>query len=296
MTEYLYQNYQGPEAFLFFGCDTSGKDRAAGLANRLAGDGVRLFFACTGEQEKADRNANPADTAEAVGRSAGCVLFLTKKAVSRLEFRNIVNFSLNEHKKLICFLMEEFALSDGMDMQLANICVEKWESEEEALELLKKRQLLTQEVIGTRFPAERKVSWNKRLLLIGLLILLVLGFLLGAAQIVQKRIAYYQSPAYILQDADGSSYLNASAYGQEGLDALSGMKITELNLAGAGLTNVEALSGMRVEVLDISDNPLITDLFPLKQCEGLRQLKISQDMLDYAYMVRNSGFDIIVTR
>jgi len=295
MTEYLYQNYTGPGAFLFFGCDTSGKKEAAALANRLAGEGAALFFTAVGSEKQEEGYAEPSDTAEAVKNAAGCVMFLTPFGVSRLELRNIVNFILSEHKKLICFKLGDFPLSEGLDMQLANVPVAAWKGQEEAIELLKQEKILSQEVLGAD-AKPKTIDRKKKILMIVLIVLLVSGFAFAAARIIQGRIAYYQSPAYILRNAGGSVYLNASVYGQEGLDALKGMTITELDLRGAGLNNLNALTEMNVEVLDITDNPGLTDLYPLASCEGLQKVRISQDLLPYAYMVRDCGFEIIVEK
>lgn len=294
-TEFAYQNYSGPESSLLFVCDRAGRDRAASLANRIVRDGGRVIFDLVGAKESEGGFCTPETAAQAIETGGRPVFFLTGAAVSQLEFRNRINFALSLKKKPLCLKMEEFELEQGLDMQLANAQVENWTSETEAMELLTKEELFTQEILGGgQLP--RKADRKKKLLVLLGLLLLVLGTGLGAAKIVQDRIAYFRSPAYVLRNADGQEYLDASVYKEEGLEALAGKNIGELDLTDAGLTDISALENVQVRILDLAGNPGIHDMYPLLKVKGLEEVRVSQDMLNYIYMVKDCGFEIVVER
>ena len=289
MEKVLYKTYCGTLPSLFVAWGEDGTKAASELVNELCNMSVRTCYFETGSK---DVNAASL-TAEAIRNCSAAVFVLTKKAVEELEFRNIINFAINEHKKIICIKAEEFKLSHGMDMQLANIETIDYSSAAECTEKMKNSEIITQNVLGQ--TAERKnINRKKQIVFTSIILAGIIAFAIGAFFIVRERIEYINSAEYVLRNADGQSYVDGREFAEDAIAALEGVSIGELDLSESGLHNLEGVDKICMKSINIAGNPDINTLYPLFDCKELEKIKISQDMLALANRLSDS-FEIVVT-
>jgi len=291
--KYAYENYIGDGDFIFISCTKADRTKAVSLAENLAGDGIKVFFDIADEV----KSKSPEKIAEAIDKCESGIFFISEKACENLAFRNEINYALEIKKDIFCISCDDKAFTHGLDMQLANIPQDTWEDTcyEELCGKLKEHQIITQDTMGGT-PVKKNVNVTKQIVFAAIIVVAIALFIFGAIRIVENRVAYYQSAEWILRDADGSEYLNISIYGEDGVKALQGKTIGELDLSGSNIEDLSGIAGINVNVVNVSDCANLHSLKPLMQCENIKTIKLSQDMLKYAYGLRGQGVEIEVTK
>ena len=288
MADFSFDPYSGPEPFLCLVSDRSETREHVVLANRLASSGIRVFFARTG-----DRSLLPESLSGAILNAAGVILFVNDSTVSRLEFRNAVNYALALKKPVLAVKPEGYVPSHGLDMQLANVMTVPDGNAAELLDRISATGILSEAVKGDGM-VKRPVP-VRRYLLTALLLLIGTGLLIGSVFIIRNRVAYYNSPEYLFKNIGDSEYLDVSHYGDAGIRALSGKWIGELSAKHMGLKDVEGFRSIDMNVLDLSGNPEIVSLVPLEDCPSLYLIRISGDMAHLARDMMDRGKTVEVT-
>lgn len=283
MKAFAYQSYTGTEPFLLLKACKADMPYALSLGDKLVREGVRVFLdVCESNDSQV-----PEQTAGAIGRCDRAIFLLSEKACESLELRNAVNYALAIKKELLCLKTDTGKLSHGLDMQLANVTMLPYD-DKTVMDELRTHECLTQSVIGEGM--ERKnVNRKKQLVLAGIAMVIVALLAVGGI-FVKQRIAYYRSAEYVFRNADGSEYINIASYGPEGIAALAGKSVKELDLTDGGFTDLRGIGKVKVEQLTLAGNPDLTDFHEIFYCEGLRCLVVSQDMLE---AVNNYPYDNI---
>lgn len=289
MKRSAYRSYTGTEPFLFLKACKSDSAAALALIDKLVSEGVRVYFDLCGTSD-----AQPYEqTADAIRRCDCAIFILSEKACDSLEMRNAVNYALEIKAKLICFNTDGGKLSHGLDMQLANVTVLPYDGNT-AMDGLLSHECLTQSVMGGGME-RRNVNRKKQLVLAAIVVMIAALLALGGS-FAKQRIDYYRSAEYALRDADGSEYINIAAYGSDGIAALAGKSVKELDLTDGGFTELTGIMNVGVETLILTGNPELTDLHEIFYCEGLQRLEISQDMTEAVCKYPRGDLQIVVTR
>lgn len=292
MKTFKYESYSGEEEYLFVCCCRNDFEKAAACAEQLiAVNRVRVFFdVCD------DSVNNDAETiAEAIFHCNGAMFFLSAKSCADLGFRNSINYAIGLQKSILCIKTEEFAVSHGLDMQLANVPILMYKDASAASTEIIESGIVTQQMIGQGMEL-RKREHRKTLQYLMLAAGIVIIFSVAAFFIIKGRVDYYNSPEYLLRDADGSEYIDISAYKEEGLEAMQGMSVGTLSLKDGDFHDLNAIAGISAAVVDVTGNPNVSTLWPLTQCKDLEAVKLSQDMLQFANDLVKAGITVIVTR
>ena len=281
MTKYFsYLPYKGVNSFAYFGCTKEDEAIASELADALVSEGFRLY--CDSCSSKYKNSAE--EIASALNSADSAIVLLSEKSVENLAFRNAINYLLSMRKKLVCIKLGDFKLSHGLDMQLANVKTISYTSIEDVVNEILTSDVLTQDMIGEGM--EKRVFNRKRnFIMAGMIAAAVLIFVVSAVTIIDKRT----SPEYLFKDVDGYEYLNISKYGDEGIAALAGKRIGELDLSGGKYSNLAAVKDIKVKTINVSDIGELA-LRSLRQIEGLETVKISQDQVSYAGELFDAGF------
>lgn len=281
MTKYFsYLPYKGVNSFAYFGCSKEDEAIASELVDALVSEGFRLYCDSCGSKYKNSAE----EIASALNSADGAIVLLSEKSVENLAFRNAINYLLSMRKKLVCIKLGDFKLSHGLDMQLANVITISYTSIEDVVNEILTSDVLTQDMIGEGM--EKRVFNRKRNFIIaGMIAAAVLIFVVSAFTIIDKRT----SPEYLFKDVDGYEYLNISKYGDEGIAALAGKRIGELDLSGGKYSNLAAVKDIQVKTINVADIGELA-LRPLRQIEGLETVKISQDQVSYAGELFDAGF------
>lgn len=266
-SRFVYKSCITDAGFLYIACNDGGDKKASKLANLLAGEGAYIYYDIM--------KGEPREAADAITKAKATVFILTKDAVDSLAFRNKVNFAINEKKHIICLNVDDCKLSYGLEMQLANIPVLRFESVGNAMDILKEKEVLTQEVMGGSMDRVN-ISYTRRIVTGVIIAIAIIGFLVGSFFIIKGRMDYLNSDAYRI-----------TQYGNV---------LGSLDLSNMGISDISAISGMTIRVLDISNNPLLTDMSPLLEVKGLEKVYVDQDMLKYLVKYKDSGFLIIANR
>ena len=284
--QFTYLPYTGMGDYAYFGCASVDEPGAAAVADLLGKRGFHLFCdSCGGKYAQ-----TPAEAAQAIFHSKGAVVFLSEKSMESLAFRNAINYLLSLRKPLVCVKMGDFQLSYGLDMQLANIKMLPYTTAEETAQALMGSGVLTQEMVGE--PMGKRSFHRKRTyIILGMSAAAVLIFALSVGTVIQKRT----SADYILRDTDGSAYVNIAEFGDEGLSAMAGKTIGELDLSGGTFTSLTALKEVSATTVNVSDLSANTALWPLTRVQGIETVKISQEQCIYARELCDAGLTVVVT-
>ena len=280
MTKYFsYLPYNGINSFAYFGCCKEDETIASELADALVAEGFRLY--CDSCGSKYQNSAE--ETASALNSADSAIVLLSEKSVENLAFRNAINYLLSMRKKLVCIKLGDFSLSHGLDMQLANVKTISYTSIEETVNEVLETDVLTQDMIGEGME-KRVINRKRNFIMAGMIAVAVLIFVESALTIIDKRT----SAEYLFKDVDGYEYLNISKYGDEGIAALAGKRIEELDLSGGKYSNLAAVKDIKVKTINVADIGELA-LRPLRQVEGLETVKISQDQVEYAGDLFDAG-------
>ncbi|MEA4911009.1 MAG: hypothetical protein VB092_00150 [Oscillospiraceae bacterium] len=292
MRGFDFAPYEGADPYIFVRC---ARDAAAApFINDLCRRGVRVWFDVCG-----DMGAAPPDlVADRLRSSAGAVFLLSERACASLDFRNSVNYALSERKRMLTVSLEDFALSQGLEMQLANVPdLKAFALDRDALlgEVLRSAAL-SQEALGEGQPSPR-LTRKRAALLTAVAVCLVAGFLAAAFFVTKGRIAYYNSPAWLLRETNAQSYVDITAFDpDEALAALAGKQVDTLYMADMGLQSLEGVEDVRARVVDVSGNGDVPTLDLLLQCEGLETVRISQDMTVFTRSLLDAGLRVELTK
>jgi len=287
--KYGYENYIGNNDFVFIRCVKADSTKCVSYVEKLSQNGVKVFFDIQGSSDA----EKPSKVAQAIYTCGTALFFISKNSCESLEFRNSINYAMEIQKNTVYVALEDEPLAHGLEMQLAN--VPRIDLTDDFEEKLKAYGVITQDVLGAE-PVRKHVDIKKKLIMSGVILALTALFVIAAVAIIKDRVAYYNSPQWILRDMDGSEYVNISAYGETGIRALAGMDIGEIDLTGSDINDLSAIQDVRAEVLNITDCKDLRDIGPVLKCEGLRTVKISQDMLKYVYDLRYQGIEFEVTK
>jgi len=289
MIDYAYENYIGDRDFIFIRCCKSDNDRCIPYVHKLVQSGVKVFLDVQGSKS----GEKPSRVAQAIACCETALFFISKRSCESMEFRNGINYAMEINKPTVYVALEEDPLAYGLEMQLAN--VPRIAYSEDIEDKLKEYEVITQNVLGGE-AVRKQVDIRRKVLMWGAIAVLVMTFIIAAVAIVRNRVAYYNSPQYALRDADGSEYVNIAAYGEDGIKALAGMTIGELDLTGSDVNDISGIRNMTVEILNVTDCNQLHNLKYIRGCPGLGRVKLSQDMLKYAYDLMYEGIEFEVTK
>ncbi len=283
--QFRYLPYAGVGDFAYFGCDAADEPSAAAVAEILVSRGFRLSCdSCGGKFAQ-----SPSALAETIAHCGGAVAFLSEKSIESLAFRNVINYLLSLRKPLVCVKLGEFQLGYGLDMQLANIPMIALSTPEETAEALMQSGVLTQTMVGEGME-KRNFNHKRNYIIIAMVAVTVLAFGLYLGSVIRERT----SAAYILQNTDGSKYVNIAKYGDEGIAAMAGKTVGELDLSGGTFTTLLNIKGVSAATVNVSDIPSNVALWPLVQVKGIETVKISQNQVIFARDLCNAGITVVV--
>jgi|GEM_PF-1381437 len=284
---FTYLSYNGTDDYAYLGCFSAQEPLAAQVLALLACRGMRFSYAVTGGRETPDSEA----LAERIANCRAAILFLSPESLESLSFRNTVNYLLSLRKPLFCIKTADFPLSHGLEMQLANIPVTVFSTPEDTAEQLLQSGILTQDIVGPCMLQKTDTHRKKRISAVMIAAFLV-AFLACAAAAVAKKT----SPATLLRDADGSSYLSISAYGDKGIDALADKSVQELDLSDGHFSSIDGIEKINIETVNVAGLPDKISLRPLLSVNGLQTVKIDQTQLIYARELYNAGLRVEIVR
>lgn len=285
--QFNYLPYSGVGAYAYIGCIPADESVAAEVADLLVSRGFRLSCDnCGGSFAQ-----SPAAVAEAIARCSGAVIFLSKKSIESLAFRNVINYIFSLRKPFVCVKLGEFELGHGLDMQLANIPMISHTSAEQTAETLLQSGALMQSMVGEGM-VQRSFNRIRSYIIISMIVAAVLIFALCVGAMIKERT----SAAFVLQDTDGSSYVNISTYGDEGIAAMAGKTVGELDLSGGTYSSLSDMKNISASTVNVSGISPKISLTPLLQMNGLETVKLSQEQLIYAKDLFNSGLTVLVTQ
>lgn len=287
MKAFAYQSYTGTEPFLLLKACKDDMSCALSLGDKLVREGARVFLDVCDTKE----SQLPEQTANAIERCDRAVFLLSEKACESLVMRNAVNYALEIKAPLLCLKTDSAPLSHGLDMQLANITMLPYD-DKTALDALCKHEFLTQNVIGEGM--ERKNVNRKKQAVLAVIVTAIVLLLVAGGIFAKQRIDYYRSAEYVFRNADGSEYINIASYGADGITALAGKSVKELDLTNGGFTDLTGIGKISVETLNLAGNPDLTDFHEIFYCPGLNCLVVSQDMLKVINNYPRNNIRIVV--
>ena len=179
-------------------------------------------------------------------------------------------------------------------MQLANVDMIETNDAETIINELEKRGVLSDNLKGQGLVYKEDNS-RKKLSLIILGITMIL-FVITSFFLIRNRLAYVNSPEYLLKDVNGSEYLDISGFDERALKALKGMSIGTLNMDGMGIKDISDIVDINVKEVIISHNPEVSTLWYLKKCDGLKKVTVSEDMLKYVRDLLGDEMEIRVVK
>lgn len=273
--KFSYENYIGNEDFVFMRCVKADSAKATMFAERMVVAGIKLFFDIQGNKD----SENPGTIAKAIKQSETVLFFMSKKACDSLEFRNNINFALEQKKHIVCIRLDNEEFTHGLDMQLANIPTIEYNDYEKLENKLEELEVITQDVLGAT-PVKINVNKTKQLILATVIVVVIIGFAFGANAIIRNRIQYYNSAEYMFRDADGSDYLNVSKYAEEAIKVLEGKKVKELDFTGSEINSLEGIQKIDIEILNIADCNNLRRIDQLQGCPNLHTVRINQNLIN----------------
>lgn len=281
---FSYKPYVGTDSFAFFGCTKEDEGIASNIADILIKKGFRLFLDARGDKHE----SSSIELSNSISNCSGAIIFISKKSIEALSFRNIVNNLISINKPLIVIRIGDFELTHGLDMQLANSNIISYSNINDTVESILESGVLTQSMIGEGM--EELTTNNKKIMIMMAMILIgIVIFIISAVGIINKRT----SPEYLLKGVNNLEYLNISKFGDSAITALEGRKFDELDLSSgkfSDLKGIEKISIKRINVSDIAD----ISLKQLKNVQGLETVKISQDQIEYADELIDAGLRVVI--
>ena len=292
MKKFAYKNYNGNEPFILLKACKDDKSYAYALGNKLVYNGVRVFMDVCGTRDSQD----PEQTAKTIERCNLVIFLLSGKACDSLEMRNAVNYALEIKAKLICLKTDNAPLRHGMDMQLTNVTILPYD-EMTVIDALRTYECLTQDVMGKGMEL-KNVNRTRQYILSSIAAVMVILLVVGGI-FVKQRVDYHQSAEYVeyvFRNADDSDYINIAKYGKAGIAALANKSIKELDLTDGGFTSIDGISKVKIKSLILAGNPGLTDLHEIRDCDGLKRLVVSQDMLEAVKNCPHDKLEIVVAK
>jgi len=294
MSKYLYENYIGEEEFLFLRCANADKACAIPLANYLAEQGVKIFFDIQGN----DTAVSAQKLAAALEKSSATIFFISGKACGQLEFRNSINYAAEIKKRIICISKENTKPSQGLEVQLENAEKIFFKGAEidsqEMYDTLKAKEIITQAILGAD-PRIKPPSAKKKRMLTIVIILVVATFSYLAWTTAVSRVRYYKSAEWLLRDSNGKDYVSLQGAGEDGLRALRGMTIKELDMRKGDITDMEGIEDIHVSLLDLGDCSNIKNMDAIAKSKDLIRVRIPQDMVKYLEGMPQTGIEFELT-
>lgn len=282
---FSYLPYKGNDSFLFFGCTKDDETIASNVADKLVSKGFRLFVDSRGSKNEVSFE----ELSNALNNCDGAIIFLSKKSIELLSYRNEINNLLRLKKNIVCVKIGNFELSHGLDIQLANVPIISYTDIDDITYKLFETKVLTQDMIGQGME-NRTSNKGRFYIAFSLILVSVLIFVICVTMFVNQR----NSAKYLLADVDGNEYLNISQFGDEAFDILNGKSIGELDLAGGDFTSLDKVIEIKVKKINVSDISSDISLSPLCNIEGLEIVKIDQGQLQYADELCEAGLRVIV--
>ncbi len=287
MKNWKYKPYYGPDDFIFIRVHRKDEKLGLQIAERLLQRKIRVFF------DRVDE-AIPEDVAAGILNCDKAIFILSKEACENLDMRNSINYAFKEKKKMYCIKDKGFTPTHGLDMQLANVDMIETNDAETIINELEKRGVLSDNLKGQGLVYKEDNS-RKKLSLIILGITMIL-FVITSFFLIRNRLAYVNSPEYLLKDVNGSEYLDISGFDERALKALKGMSIGTLNMDGMGIKDISDIVDINVKEVIISHNPEVSTLWYLKKCDGLKKVTVSEDMLKYVRDLLGDEMEIRVVK
>lgn len=287
MKSWKYKPYYGPDDFIFIRVHKKDEKLGLQIAERLLQRKIRVFF------DRVDE-AIPEDVAAGILNCDKAIFILSKEACENLDMRNSINYAFKEKKKMYCIKDKDFTPTHGLDMQLANVDMIDTADADTIINELEKRGALTDDLKGEGLLYKEDDS-RKRLSLIVLGLTLFL-FVIVSFFLIRNRLAYVNSPEYLLKDVNGSEYLDISGFDERALKALKGMSIGTLNMDGMGIKDISDIVDINVKEVIISHNPEVSTLWYLKNCNGLKKVTVSENMLRYVRDLLGDEMEIRVVK
>jgi len=286
----LYENYIGEEDYVFIECAACDEQCLVPLANSMAEHRIKTFFAVQGTKKTPD----PKEIADAIEECESAVFYISEKACDSLEFRNSINYALEIKKHIIYICREDVKLTHGLDMQLANvpriIISDGNAAYDELSDKLTELEVITQDVLGGN-PKQARVDNWKKILLTVLIVAAVIAFTVLAWIIIKDRVEYYQSAGWNLRDADGQTYVSLEGMDEEGIVALQGTTIGELDLRGSNIKNLDGIEKINVKILILGNCEGIDDMDSITKSESLTTVKLQQSEIQYVTELLDSDID-----
>ena len=283
---FSYLPYLGVNSFAYFGCTKDDKAIASDIADILVSRGFRLYLDARGDKNE----ASAIELSKSIDTCDGAIVFLSKKSIESLAFRNIINNIVSINKPVIFIKIGEFNLAYGLDMQLANMNIISYTNKTETANALLDSGVLTQDMIGEGM--EERVSNNKKYLIMVLMVFIsILILVISAIGIINKRT----SVEYKLKDVNNMDYLNISNYGDDAIGVLNGKSFGELDLSNGTFTSLNGIEDIDIKIINISDISQDISLLPLEKIEGLEKVKISQNQINLIDRIYDLGIKVIIT-
>lgn len=283
---FSYLPYLGVNSFAYFGCTIDDIEIAEPIANVLVNKGFRLYLDARGTKQE----RSVIELSNSIEESKGAIVFLSKKSIESLAYRNIINNLISLNKKTIFIKIGEFDLTYGLDMQLANLNVIPYTNYDEIVDALLSSEILTQDMIGEGME-KRETSHKKAYIMVAMVVVCLLIFVFSAISIVNKM----NSAEYILKDVNDLEYLNIAEYGDVAIEVLKGRNFDELDLSFGAFESLNGLEDINVKTINVSDITNDLSLSSLKNIKGLQTVKISQNQIKYADELSDGGIRVIIT-
>lgn len=281
MKEFDFIPYTGNQHFVYIGVLTYQQDKCFEIVNKLKEKNFRLYYK--------DKNDSFENDASAISNSSLCIFFISKEACNNLAFRNEVNYALNIKKNVVYFNIDNSELSHGLNMQLQN--VKRVDFNDDSFDYLLENGYLTQDMIGEPLVKKDDNSTKKKLFAGIIAITLVLTIVAGYF-ILNNRIKYYNSPAYIYRNVDDIDYLKIEKNVEDSLRALANKKIIKLDISNSDVKDIKAIENIKIEEINISNNSELLAVWPLSRVETLKKVYIDQSQIDLVEDLLNNGIEI----
>ena len=280
---FSYLPYLGVNSFAYFGCYGDDIKVASEVANVLVRKGFRLCLDARGNKKE----ISSIDLSNAIDVCDGAIIFISKKSIESLAYRNIINNLISLKKPIVFIKIGEFDLAYGLEMQLSNLNVISYVDVEKTINSILDYGVLTQDMIGEGM--EEKPTNNKLIIMISMIVVCLLIFVVVSKRIIDNLT----SPEYLLKDANNLDYLNISDYGTEAISILRGKNFDELDLSKGKFDSLKGLEDINIKTINVSD--IDASLSTLTKIKGLEVVKISQKQIGYAEELNDAGLRVIIT-
>ena len=287
---FKYKSYSGEEDRFFILCADADKSVAAAIANAITEQGFRVSYEVLDYKEKNE----VALIAEKMESSSAMMMLLSDKACSKLFYRDCINMAVErravnvdgetryEERKALFVYLNGFAPSEGLAIQLAKKPTMAYKDVAGMLERLTSEEMLTQTMRGDVEAAGLPSVGKLLLTFVSLAIAGALAF--GVYSALQSRQSLLS-----VSGLNGAEYVDITKRGTDTINELSGLTIGTLYMPDCGIDDVTAVGKIDMSVVDLSHNPKITSLEPLLQCEHLKKIIVSMDMVPLTKIFDGSG-------